>query len=386
MRFLSVTMWGGLDDALGVSVKPKAPDFAPIPANEGTTVPEPPREREPFNLFGGFSFFGGLDGALGVSSAKPRAEDAADRPRPTPTPLRSTYTPGRLDTKADGLPPLVVSVHADIIRDVGRLAARLAPPTRSPSFLAVDPRGHGSTPVGDERPSPPRSPRTPPRAHPARVGKVVLAGTRWARARGARARTSRDWSATWSWRIWTRACPTARRISARREYGGFDYDRARAFRQNAASRRDSAVNQRRGRGTPAKARVDGLSRAGASSRRARRAVSLANHWGLPVRPRARVGGRAGGVFANRAVAGRRAPRTISARAGGSGNRARRRPGGRGSRTPRSSRTTACTTACFQERGTACTDSRRRMFERALREGRGRPLRSLCSKTCDVGPS
>ena len=71
-------MWGGLDDALGVSVKPKAPAFAPIPANEGTTVPEPPRERESFNLFGGFSFFGGLDGALGVSSAKTRAEDAAD--------------------------------------------------------------------------------------------------------------------------------------------------------------------------------------------------------------------------------------------------------------------------------------------------------------------
>ena len=146
-------MWGGLDDALGVSVKPKAPAFAPIPANEGTTVPEPPRERESFNLFGGFSFFGGLDGALGVSSAKTRAEDAADRPRPTPTPLRSTYTPGRLDTKAVGLPPLVVLVHGleshsgtwdDL---VARFASADAP---SPSFLAVDLRGHGSTPVGDE--------------------------------------------------------------------------------------------------------------------------------------------------------------------------------------------------------------------------------------------
>ena len=286
-------MWGGLDDALGVSVKPKAPDFAPIPANEDTTVPEPPREREPFNLFGGFSFFGGLDGALGVSSAKPRAEDAADRPRPIPTPLRSTYTPGRLDTKADGLPPLVVLVHGleshsgtwdDL---VARFASADAP---SPSFLAVDLRGHGSTPVGDETAFTPAALAADVaacvEAHARQAGgKVVLVG----HSMGARvaARVCADFPGLVSHLVVEDM--DARVFDGAAHFGeawgmtGFDYDRARAFRQNAASLEEMtrSLTNAAGEGTFAKARVDGfVARGRVFATSAGRAVSLIQPLGF----------------------------------------------------------------------------------------------------------
>ena len=263
-------MWGGLDDALGVSVKPKAPDFAPIPANEGTTVPEPPREREPFNLFGGFSFFGGLDGALGVSSAKPRAEDAADRPRPTPTPLRSTYTPGRLDTKADGLPPLVVLVHGLEPSRRGTISSAVRHPSfdvLQPSFLAVDLRGHGSTPVGDETAFTPAALAADVaacvEAHARQAGgKVVLVG----HSMGARvaARVCADFPGLVGHLVLEDM--DARVFDGAAHFGeawgmtGFDYDRARAFRQNAASLEamTRSLTNAAGEGTFAKARVDGF--------------------------------------------------------------------------------------------------------------------------------
>ena len=295
MRFLSVTMWGGLDDALGVSVKPKAPDFAPIPANEGTTVPEPPREREPFNLFGGFSFFGGLDGALGVSSAKPRAEDAADRPRPTPTPLRSTYTPGRLDTKADGLPPLVVLVHGleshsgtwdDL---VARFASADAP---SPSFLAVDLRGHGRTPVGNEASFTPAALAADVaacvEAHAgASAGrKVVLVG----HSMGARvaARVCADFPGLgvrhlvvedMDARVFDGAAHFGRTFGEK----GFDYDRARAFETNAASLEAMTASLVGAAGpfTFAKERVDGyVARGRVFETSAGRAISLIHPLGF----------------------------------------------------------------------------------------------------------
>ena len=286
-------MWGGLDDALGVSVKPKARAFAPIPANEGTTVPEPPRERESFNLFGGFSFFGGLDGALGVSSAKPRAEDAADRPRPTPTPLRSTYTPGRLDTKADGLPPLVVLVHGleshsgtwdDLI---ARFASADAP---SPSFLAVDLRGHGSTPVGDEAAFTPAALAADVaacvEAHARQAGgKVVLVG----HSMGARvaARVCADFPGLVSHLVVEDM--DARVFDGAAHFGeawgmtGFDYDRARAFRQNAASLEamTRSLTNAAGEGTFDEARVDGfVTRGRVFATSTGRAVSLIQPLGF----------------------------------------------------------------------------------------------------------
>ena len=288
-------MWGGLDDALGVSVKPKARAFAPIPANEGTTVPEPPRERESFNLFGGFSFFGGLDGALGVSSAKPRAEDAADRPRPTPTPLRSTYTPGRLDTKADGLPPLVVLVHGleshsgtwdDLI---ARFASADAP---SPSFLAVDLRGHGSTPVGDEASFTPAALAADVaacvEAHAgASAGrKVVLVG----HSMGARvaARVCADFPGLGVRHLVVEDMD-ARVFDGAAHFGrvfgekGFDYDRARAFETNAASLEAMTASLVGAAGpfTFAKERADGyVARGRVFETSAGRAISLIHPLGF----------------------------------------------------------------------------------------------------------
>ena len=288
-------MWGGLDDALGVSVKPKARAFAPIPANEGTTVPEPPRERESFNLFGGFSFFGGLDGALGVSSAKPRAEDAADRPRPTPTPLRSTYTPGRLDTKADGLPPLVVLVHGleshsgtwdDLI---ARFASADAP---SPSFLAVDLRGHGRTPVGNEASFTPAALAADVaacvEAHAgASAGrKVVLVG----HSMGARvaARVCADFPGLGVRHLVVEDMD-ARVFDGAAHFGrvfgekGFDYDRARAFETNAASLEAMTASLVGAAGpfTFAKERADGyVARGRVFETSAGRAISLIHPLGF----------------------------------------------------------------------------------------------------------
>ena len=255
-------MWDGLDSALGVSVKPAARAPAPTQSNQDTAVPAPPRKREPFNLFGGVSFFGGLDGALGVSAAKPQVEGAAGRPRPTPTPLRSTFTPGRVvrdakdgatrsnDANADDdAPPLVVFVHG--LESHGGtwddLVARFVASERSsPSFLAVDLRGHGRTPVGNEASFTPAALAADvaacveAHAGPTRAAgrNVVLVG----HSMGARvaARVCADFPGLGA-RHLVAEDMDARVFEGSAHFGeafgesGFDYDRARAFEPNAAS-------------------------------------------------------------------------------------------------------------------------------------------------------
>ena len=289
-------MWGGLDGALGVSVKPKAPPPASTPANEGTAVPEPPSRREPFNLFGGLAFFGGLDGALGVSTAKTRTEDAADRPRPTPVPLRSTYTPGRVDRDAhetkDGVPPLVVLVHG--LESHGGtwddLVARFAASERSsPSFLAVDLRGHGLTPVGDEASFTPGALAADVaacvEAHNREGRKVVLVG----HSMGGRiaARLCADFPGVVSRLVIEDM--DARVFDGTKYFGeawgmtGFDYDRARAFRRNADSLEamTRSLTEAAGRGTFSRDRVDGLVRRGrVFAAKGGRAVSLIQPLGF----------------------------------------------------------------------------------------------------------
>ena len=265
-------MWGGLDGALGVSVKPKAPPPASTPANEGTAVPEPPRRREPFNLFGGLAFFGGLDGALGVSVAKPRMEDAADRPRPPPVPLRSTYTPGRVENDAhetkDRLPPLVVLVHG--LESHGGtwddLVARFVASERSsPSFLAVDLRGHGLSPVGDEASFTPGALAADVaacvEAHNREGRKVVLVG----HSMGGRvaARLCADFPGVVSRLVIEDM--DARVFDGTKYFGeqwgmtGFDYERARAFKRTDDSLQamTASLTHAAGVGTFTKDRVDG---------------------------------------------------------------------------------------------------------------------------------
>ena len=248
-------MWGGLDGALGVPVKPAAPAPAPTSANEATAVPAPTREREPFSLFGGLSFFGGLDDAMGVSRPKPRVEDSAGRPRPPPAPLRSTFTPGRVGRGAngakadDGAMPLVVLVHGleshggtwdDL---VARFASADAP---APAFLTVDLRGHGRTPVGDESAFTPAALAADvaacveAHAGPTRAAgrNVVLVG----HSMGARvaARVCADFPGLGA-RHLVAEDMDARVFEGSAHFGeafgesGFDYDRARAFEPNAAS-------------------------------------------------------------------------------------------------------------------------------------------------------
>lgn len=289
-------MWGGLDGALGVSVKPKAPPPASTPTNEGTAVPEPPRRREPFNLFGGLAFFGGLDGALGVSTAKPRTEDAADRPRSTPVPLRSTYTPGRVDRDAhetkDGLPPLVVLVHG--LESHGGtwddLVARFVASERSsPSFLAVDLRGHGLTPVGDEASFTPGALAADVaacvEAHNREGRKVVLVG----HSMGGRiaARLCADFPGVVNRLVIEDM--DARVFDGTKYFGeawgmtGFDYDRARAFRRNADSLEamTRSLTEAAGFGTFSRDRVDGLVRRGrVFAAKGGRAVSLIQPLGF----------------------------------------------------------------------------------------------------------
>jgi len=99
-----------------------------------------------------------LDAALGVSAnpkqPSPSAGAAAQVLHVTPAPtqtLRSVFQPGRTVDNTE--PPLVVLVHGleshsgtwDAL--MSRFAASKEP---SPSFLAVDLRGHGLTPVGEE--------------------------------------------------------------------------------------------------------------------------------------------------------------------------------------------------------------------------------------------
>ena len=150
-------MWGGLDEALGVRVQPNAPSSTPPTRDEAATASgtQPAPKRAPFSLF---DFFGGLDAALGVSvnpkQPSPSAGAAAQVLHVTPAPtqtLRSVFQPGRTVDNTE--PPLVVLVHGleshsgtwDAL--MSRFAASKEP---SPSFLAVDLRGHGLTPVGEE--------------------------------------------------------------------------------------------------------------------------------------------------------------------------------------------------------------------------------------------
>ena len=301
-------MWDGLDSALGVSVKPAARAPAPTQSNQDTAVPAPPRKREPFNLFGGVSFFGGLDGALGVSAAKPQVEGAAGRPRPTPTPLRSTFTPGRVvrdakdgatrsnDANADDdAPPLVVFVHGleshsgtwdDL---VARFASAGAP---APSFLAVDLRGHGRTPVGDEASFTPAALAADVaacvEAHAgASAGrKVVLVG----HSMGARvaARVCADFPGLgvrhlvvedMDARVFDGAAHFGRAFGEK----GFDYDRARAFETNAASLEAMTASLVGAAGpfTFAKERADGyVARGRVFETSAGRAISLIHPLGF----------------------------------------------------------------------------------------------------------
>ena len=152
-------MWGGLEERLGVRTAPKEPDSESIsgPSEpQASQAQDPPRKRPPFNLFGGLDFFGGLDGALGVT-VKPK-QPTAEEPEmlltatvPVATqPLRSIFQPGRTSNDTD--PPLVVLVHG-LESHSGtwdNLMSRFASsPDQSPAFLAVDLRGHGLSSIGD---------------------------------------------------------------------------------------------------------------------------------------------------------------------------------------------------------------------------------------------
>jgi pimeloyl-ACP methyl ester carboxylesterase len=170
---------------------------------------------------------------------------------------------------------------------VARFASADAP---SPSFLAVDLRGHGSTPVGDEASFTPAALAADVascvEAHAREAGgKVVLVG----HSMGARvaARVCADFPGLVSHLVLEDM--DARVFDGAKHFGeawgmtGFDYDRARAFRQNAASLEamTRSLTNAAGEGTFDKARVDGfVTRGRVFATSTGRAVSLIQPLGF----------------------------------------------------------------------------------------------------------